>query len=133
MAKDHSDTQWKLLLFLISSKGYFIYTIPQKGKYHDLCCTSRGALAGTQKVDLLKHLQRALARTQNVDLLKHLQRTTNNIESTFMTNRVVSMASVIPVLACDWRASGSPPLTLWYFTSSVQLSISSVLVSRSLR
>ena len=52
MVKDHSDSEkgnllpphW--LLFLISSKGSFICTIPQMDNtYHSLCYTSRGALA----------------------------------------------------------------------------------------
>ena len=36
------------IFFFISSKGYFIYTIPQDSSYQDLCYTSRGALAGTR-------------------------------------------------------------------------------------
>ena len=49
MAKDHSDSEsgnrlppLHGLLFSISNKGSFIFTIPQKGY------TSRGALAGTR-------------------------------------------------------------------------------------
>ena len=54
MVKDHSDSERERergnplpphgLLFPISSKGSFIYTVPQTG----LCYTSRGALAGTR-------------------------------------------------------------------------------------
>ena len=39
------------LLFPISSKGSFIFTIPQTySTYHGLCYTSHGALAGTRNV-----------------------------------------------------------------------------------
>ena len=44
MVKDHSDSE-RGLLFLISSKGSFICTIPP---HHSLCYTSGGALAGTR-------------------------------------------------------------------------------------
>ena len=37
------------LLFLISSNGSFICTIPQTG-YHSLCGNSHGALAGIKKI-----------------------------------------------------------------------------------
>ena len=53
MVKDHSDSKRGNtllphgLLFPVSSKGSFIYTIPQTGQHmHGLCYTSRGALAG---------------------------------------------------------------------------------------
>ena len=54
MVTDHSDSEKEnplppqhVLLFPISSKASFIYTIScQDSTYHDLCCTSRGALAG---------------------------------------------------------------------------------------
>ena len=52
MVKDHSDSERGNplpphgLLFLIDSKGSFIWTIPQDNIYHGLCYTSRGALAG---------------------------------------------------------------------------------------
>ena len=55
MVKDHSDSErgnplpTHGLIFPISSKGSFICTIPQTDStYHGLCCTSRGALAGTR-------------------------------------------------------------------------------------
>ena len=48
MLNDHSYSD-KGLLFLISSKGSFICTIPPKDStYHSLCYTSRRALAGTR-------------------------------------------------------------------------------------
>ena len=53
MVKDHSDSERENPLpphglpFSINSKGSFICTIPrQDSTYHDLCYTSRGALAG---------------------------------------------------------------------------------------
>ena len=53
MVKDHSDSKRGNLLvphgllFLISSKGSFIYTIPQIGQHiHGLFYSSRRALAG---------------------------------------------------------------------------------------
>ena len=57
MVKEHSNIQRGNLqlplhgiLFPISSKGSFIRIIPQIGWYtRCLCCTSRGALAGTRK------------------------------------------------------------------------------------
>ena len=55
MVKDHSDSERGNplpphgLLFLISSKGYFICIISDRITYHSLCYTSHGALAGTIK------------------------------------------------------------------------------------
>ena len=58
MVKDHSDSERGNplpphgLLFPISSRDYFICTIPhdfrQDCTYHGLCYTSRGVLAGTR-------------------------------------------------------------------------------------
>ena len=55
MVKDHSDSERGNpllphgLLFPINSKGSFISTIHRKDStYHDLCYTSRGALAVTR-------------------------------------------------------------------------------------
>ena len=56
MVKDHSDSERGNLLlphgllFLISSKCSFIYTPSHRedSTYHSVCCTSRGALAGTR-------------------------------------------------------------------------------------
>ena len=53
MAKDDSDSERGNMLlplfFLISSKGYFICTIPQQDStYQNLCYTSCGALAWTK-------------------------------------------------------------------------------------
>ena len=52
MVKDHSDSEKRnplpphRLPVTINSKGSFICTIPHKDStYHDLCYTSRGALA----------------------------------------------------------------------------------------
>ena len=53
MVKDHSDSERGNalpphgLLFPINSKGSFI-SHRQDSTYHDLCYTSRGALAGTR-------------------------------------------------------------------------------------
>ena len=48
MVKDHSDSKRGNPLFLINCKGSF-YAPPHKEHiiYHNLCYTSRGALAGT--------------------------------------------------------------------------------------
>ena len=54
MVKDHSDSKKgnpllpHVLLFPISSKDSFISIIPQDNIYHNLCNTSRGALAVTR-------------------------------------------------------------------------------------
>ena len=57
MVKDHSDSERGNplpphgLLFPISSKGSFIFIIPQNRQdntYHGVCYTIRGALAGTR-------------------------------------------------------------------------------------
>ena len=50
MVNDHSDSErGNPLLFLISSKGSFLYAPShrQDSIYHDLCYTCHGALAGT--------------------------------------------------------------------------------------
>ena len=54
MVKDHSDGERgdplppHGLLFPISSKGLYASSHRQDNTYHDLCYTSRGALAGTR-------------------------------------------------------------------------------------
>ena len=60
MVKDHSDSEKgnslppHRLLLSINSKGSFICTSHrQDNTYHDLCYTSRGALAGTRNSLLL--------------------------------------------------------------------------------
>ena len=67
IVKHHSDSErgnppqphW--LLFPISSKGYFICTIPQTG-YHGVCYTSRGALAGTRNSSMGPHHEGSIRR-----------------------------------------------------------------------
>ena len=54
MVRDHSDSERGNLmlphglLFLISSKGFYMHHPRPDSTYHSLCYTSRGALAGTR-------------------------------------------------------------------------------------
>ena len=86
MVKDHSDSERGNplpphgLLFPINGKGSFICTIPQI-RYHSLCYTSRGALAGMRNRSCyLKYLQTNLIITimfinphgENFDMIRRL-------------------------------------------------------------